>query len=324
MDKRLQVLIPQYKETDDIIRPLLDSIALQQSIDFNEIGLIICNDGSDVFLSDEFLKSYPFQIDYYKEPHKGVSATRNFCLDHSTSEYVMFCDADDMFFSALGLWQIFQEMQKGFDTLFSDFYQEIKDSEAGNISYEFREKDGIFVHGKVHRRQYLVDNDIRFNEKLSINEDSYFIALCQSLTKDICYISIPFYIWKWRDGSVSHNDPQYEFIAYEHMLDSNDALVNELLNREVIDKARMYVEQMTMDVYYTLMDPEWSRECDSDIDKRVRERFRLWLKKYKPIWDSASIDERTDILYELSGSLQRNDARKEIYSINKWIGREIL
>jgi len=99
----LDILVPQYKETEEIIKPLLDSIAIQQNVNFDNIGVIITNDGSDVFLSDEFLQSYPFRIEYYKEEHRGVSGTRNFCLDKSKADYVMFSDADDMFFSACGL-----------------------------------------------------------------------------------------------------------------------------------------------------------------------------------------------------------------------------
>ena len=94
---KLQILIPQYNETDEIIKPLLDSIAIQQNVDFNEIGVIIVNDGSGILLSDKLLMKYPFKIEYYIEAHRGVSATRNACLDHATAEYVMFCDADDMF-----------------------------------------------------------------------------------------------------------------------------------------------------------------------------------------------------------------------------------
>ena len=45
---RLQILVPQYDETDEIVKPLLDSIALQQNIDFKDIGVIIVNDGSDI------------------------------------------------------------------------------------------------------------------------------------------------------------------------------------------------------------------------------------------------------------------------------------
>ena len=107
--KKFNILIPQYNETEKDISHLLDSIAIQQNIDFNEIGVLICNDGSDILLSEDFLKSYKFDIQYFKEPHKGVSATRNFLLDKSDAEYVMFCDADDMFYNACGLWIIFRE-----------------------------------------------------------------------------------------------------------------------------------------------------------------------------------------------------------------------
>ena len=121
---KLQILVPQYKETDDIIKPLLDSIALQQQVDFNEIGVIICNDGTDVHLSREFLDSYPFTIEYYLCEHKGVSATRNACLDHAIAEYVMFCDADDMFCNVCGIWMLLREMSIGFDSLVSLFIEE--------------------------------------------------------------------------------------------------------------------------------------------------------------------------------------------------------
>ena len=30
---KLQILIPQYKETDEVVKPLLDSIALQQNVE---------------------------------------------------------------------------------------------------------------------------------------------------------------------------------------------------------------------------------------------------------------------------------------------------
>ena len=34
---KLQILIPQYHETDEIVKPMLDSIVLQQQIDFSDI-----------------------------------------------------------------------------------------------------------------------------------------------------------------------------------------------------------------------------------------------------------------------------------------------
>lgn len=122
---KLQILIPQYQETDEIIKPLLDSIAFQQSVDLNEVGVIITNDGSDVKLSEELLNSYPYKIEYYQNEHLGVSATRNACLDHATADYVMFCDADDMFYNVCGLYIVFREIDDlgGFDALISSFLE---------------------------------------------------------------------------------------------------------------------------------------------------------------------------------------------------------
>ena len=48
---KLQILIPQYKETKAVIKPLLDSIAVQQRIDLkNDISVIIVSDGGETLL----------------------------------------------------------------------------------------------------------------------------------------------------------------------------------------------------------------------------------------------------------------------------------
>ena len=57
----LGIAIPQYKEDNETIKPLLDSIAFQQGVNLNDVKVCIVNDGSDVFLTDDFLKSYYFQ-----------------------------------------------------------------------------------------------------------------------------------------------------------------------------------------------------------------------------------------------------------------------
>ena len=56
---KLQILVPHYKETTEEIKPLLDSIAIQQNVDFNEVGVIICNDGTDVRPE---IGKYPFKV----------------------------------------------------------------------------------------------------------------------------------------------------------------------------------------------------------------------------------------------------------------------
>ena len=163
--KKLQFLIPQYKETDDIIKPLLDSIEVQQNVDMDDIGVIIVNDGTDVHLSQTLFDRYSFDIEYHLNEHKGVSATRNACLDKATADYVMFCDADDMFYNACGLYIIFREIENGgFDSLSSAFIEENRDPLTKDPIYLTREMDSTFVHGKVHRRKFLLKNNIEINK----------------------------------------------------------------------------------------------------------------------------------------------------------------
>lgn len=316
---KLQILIPQYKETDDIVKPLLDSIAIQQSVPMEEIGAIICNDGSDIFLSQEFLQSYPFKIEYYKEPHRGVSATRNACLDHAIADYVMFCDADDMFYNACGLWIIFREMEKGFDSIVSCFVEETRMPDDHRIEYLHHEMDSTFVHGKVHRREYLTKNQIRFNDKLTIHEDSYFNILCQNLSQDVKYCPTPFYLWKWRDESVCRHDPKYILKTYNNMLDSNDALIDEFLSRAMPDKAMFYTVFMIFDAYYNMNKPEWIDQENQEYRHKTELRFKEYYLKHKDAWNAIPINDKMMISNQVRSRTVMEGMRMEAITIDNWL-----
>ena len=319
---KLQILIPQYKETDDIIKPLLDSIAIQQNVDFSEIGVIICNDGSNIFLSDNFLKSYPFTIEYYKEPHRGVSGTRNACLLRSTADYVMFCDADDMFYNACGLYIIFREMVEGFDSMVSMFIEETRTEDKQPI-YVNHEMDSTFVHGKVHRREYLIKNNILWNEALTIHEDSYYNILCQNLTQNVKYCPTPFYLWRWRDDSVCRHDSKYILKTYNNMLDSNDALVDEFLRHGFKDKAAFYTVFMVMDAYYTMNKPEWISQENIEYRDSTEKRFAKYYLKHKDLWDSVPVVERMAISNGVRARSIGEGMQMENITLDDWLKKEI-
>ena len=319
---KLQILIPQYEETNEIIKPLLDSIAIQQNVDFNEIGVIICNDGSNVFLTDKFLQSYPYHIDYYKCEHRGVSATRNACLDHATAEYVMFCDADDMFYNVCGIWLLFREMATAqFDSLVSAFLEETRVPETGSPEYVGHEIDSTFVHGKVHRREYLIKNKIRFNDKLTIHEDSYFNILCQNLSENVKYCPTPFYLWKWRDDSVCRHDPKYILKTYNNMLDSNDALVDEFLSRGYQDKATFYAVFMIFDAYYNLNKEEWINQENQEYRENVEKRFSKYFYKHEDMWNNIPINDKMMISNQVRTRCVQEGMRMEAITIEQWLNK---
>ena len=316
---KLQILVPQYKETDETVKPLLDSIAIQQNVPMDEIGVIICNDGTDIYLSDKLLNSYPFRIEYHKEPHRGVSGTRNACLDYAIADYVMFCDADDMFCNVCGLWIMFREMEAGFDSMVSVFVEETRHPETKEIIYTNHEMDSTFVHGKIHRRQYLLDKGIRWNDKLTIHEDSYFNILCQNCSQNVKYCPMPFYLWKWRDESVCRHDPKYILKTYRNMLDSNDALVDEFLSRGMQDKAMFYCVFMVFDAYYTMNKPEWINQENQEYRNLTEARFAKYYAKHKSMWNGIPIGDKMMISNQVRSRSVMEGMRMEAVTIDDWL-----
>ena len=318
---KLQILVPQYEETNEVIKPLLDSIEIQQNVDVQkDVGVIIVNDGSTVTLDPALFKRYTFPIDYYKHTHQGVSATRNACLDYATAEYVMFCDADDMFYNTCGLYIIFREIANGgFDSLSSAFIEEARHPHTHEPIYVTHEMDSIFVHGKVHRRQFLLDNNIRWNNSLTIHEDSYFNCLCQQLANEVKYSPTSFYLWRWRDASVCRHDPKYILKTYNNMLDSNDALVEQFLRRGKQDAAQFYATSMIYDAYFTMNKYEWLNQANESYRHATEQRFKEYWLKYKYLHDCIPYQEKNQIIMGIKNRMYGEGMILETVTFAEWI-----
>ena len=318
--RKLDILVPQYNEPDAVIKPLLDSIAIQQNVDFADIGVIICNDGSDTLLSAELLGSYPFHIEYHKEPHRGVSGTRNACLRYSTAEYVMFSDSDDMFFNACGLWVAFRDLANNdVDTFVSTFLEETRAADTGNVVYLIHTEDCTFVHGKIHRRQYLIENEIYWNEDLTVHEDSYFNVLAQSLTEKKWDCPTAFYLWKYRKESVCRHDPKYMLKTYHNMIKSNDALIEEFRRRGKTDKEKFYVTLAVFDAYYTMNKPDWVNQDNREYRDDTERKFAAYYRKYKAVWESVSDRDKMIVSNKVRARSVYEGMRMESVTIGDWL-----
>ena len=345
---KLQILVPHYTEEAKELAPLLDSIKIQQAIDFKEVGVVIASDGPEsVQLSDDLLDSYPFEVRHFTaDKHVGVSATRNLAFDHATADYVMFCDADDMFLTVNALYTVFQLIDtQDFDTLVSCFMEEQKTKdiqekmangskileatfgpgykahELPEFIYIPHEVDSTFVHGKVHRRKYLIDNGIRFNDALTVHEDSYFNILAQQLCdpERAKYWPQPFYLWKWRDTSVCRHDPKYLLKTFNNMLETTDALIDQLIRRGYEEKAKMFCGSTVYDTYYTMNKPDWVEETNAEYRHATELRFKRWFKKHKTMWESLDKQVRVVISEQQRQRHVSEGMLMEAITLDQWL-----
>ena len=248
-----------------------------------------------------------------------MSATRNAALDAATADYVMFSDADDIFLNACGLWIIFREISGGgFDSLVSCFVEEVR-LPNGKMDYVNHDMDSTFVHGKVHRRQYLIDKNIRWNDSLTIHEDSYFNALCQRLSWNVKYCQTPFFLWKWRDASVCRHDPKYILKTYNNMLDSNTALVEEMQKRGQNEFANMYITMMIYDAYFTMNKDEWINQENKEYRDATEKRFQEYYRKFKSIFDEVPKEDRINIASQIRQRMYGEGLLMETQTFDNWI-----
>lgn len=319
---KLQILVPQYKEDEKVIKPLLDSIALQQYVDPEDYSVIICNDGTDVILDRDFLNGYPFDVFYMMmATHSGVSAVRNALIDAASADYIMYCDADDMFSSSCGLWAIFEEIQKGqFDIFISAFSEETRTADGKRI-FVNHEYDGTFVHGKVHRLAYLRENNIRWREDMTVHEDGYFNLLAKGLTENDRYCPMLFYLWKWNDNSTCRSDPEYLLKTYSGMIDQDQALADEFIRRGKMDAAKYYVTCGVYDVFFTLNEPMWVEEKNKPYRDALERRFKTFIRKYGPLWESIDKKTEVQVMKDYRKKMNRAGVWMESTAFSDWIRR---
>ena len=317
---KLQLLIPQYNETDEIMRPMLQSIAVQQGVDLkNDIEVLIGNDGSDIKLSEEFLGSFSYPIRYVHFDHSGLPGTRGRLFDMATADYVMFCDADDCFMSVLSLYTIFAFIDQGYDAIVCDFMEEVKDRKTGRLFYFPHKRDVTFVHGKVYRRQFLIDNGIVWHPDVKVHEDSGYNSLAIKVAKTVKYCETPLYLWRWRDNSICRADPLYVPKTYTRMIYSNGWLVKDFLDRGMFDQAKYYVAVLVYGTYFMLNKPIWLDPMNAKYRYETEKCFQEYYRKHKPLLETLDPKVRDFVIAGTKRRVLHEGVLLEKFTFDEWI-----
>ncbi|MBR3208890.1 MAG: glycosyltransferase family 2 protein [Bacilli bacterium] len=320
--KKLEILVTQYKEGDEVVKNLLDSIELQIGVSKNEIGVIIVNDGSDVFLSDDLFKRYSYDIKYVKAPHGGISTARNNAMDFASAPYVMFCDCDDMFFDMFALRTIFDKMNEvnemagnmGFDILTSYFVEEVGENcQEIELHDDF---NNTFIHGKVYKLSFLRYHRLRWNDSILCHEDVYFNCLALNMTQNIVKIKKPFYLWKYRKGSITRRDNDFGVETFPELVKSFEFLIFELLERELITAAKVNCCSAMFMFYFFIN----KVKLEENVVKCEKLILGFW-NKFKQMFLQVNKDTKINLLMKMRPNYYLQGLDFEKITFVDWIKR---
>ena len=284
----LDIIIPQYKENDKLIKRALDSINNQLGIDFNEIGIIMINDKSDVIISDELINSYQkLNIKYLKnENNLGASLTRQRGLDESKAKYVTFLDADDYFYGNAGLQLVIGCLKEtDADVVQTSFIgQRWIDEKLTNVTFD-ADYTKAWLHAKYIKRDFLIRNDIRFSSELNNNfEDSYFCTLVTGFeydNKKAINIDFPTYFWTFNLDSITRKKRRYHYFveAYDDYLKCPKLVYEKLKNHNKIF-ADYYIKQATFNLYGILESKLFNHNELIDLKNKYEKELLIFIKNH--------------------------------------------
>ena len=196
------IIIPIYN-AEQYLHKCIDSILIQNNTDFE---LLLVDDGS-IDNSGEICNEYASKdnrIKVFHKPNGGVSSARNLGIEHATGEWITFIDADDYIdenYLPINYNQnnelLIQNWKNYPSGLIEEFYRpNIYKKQVLSVFLEQNLNSFLFrvPWAKFYKKNIIQKNNIRFNEKLFLAEDTIFVINYLQHCKQIEIIATSFYL----------------------------------------------------------------------------------------------------------------------------------
>ena len=233
MDKKIpavSVIVPLYN-AENFIEQCLQSLLDQTFKDFEALVIDDASTDRSVEIVERMSERFDGRLSLIRrEKNSGgiVAIPRNIGLGMARGDFIMFVDNDD-FLMPTALEHLYKiAVETDADVLNSSVFGRLDGDElVKKISFERRQPvdkptlldDNLaqrvndFINFRFHfnvwtkffRRRFLVENEIRFPE-LPASDDMFFSFYCLMRAKRYVRIPNPFYVWRVRDDSVSHEE----------------------------------------------------------------------------------------------------------------------
>lgn len=221
----ISIIIPVYNAAKFLDQTI--NSCLKQ--DYPHLEIILINDGStddSKNICEKYQKASATtpssSILFFDRPHQGVSATRNFGLDHFSGEYFSFLDADDLladnFISTL--YALAKENNLDYITSgYQRFVGNIPTSETQNPASTKSSRESLRIYDKSDFYKQLLDlnsgynfchmklmskslRHIRFDESLSVAEDALYNFKILNELNSFGATSAPLYFYRVHQNST--------------------------------------------------------------------------------------------------------------------------
>ena len=229
---KIDIIIPVYNG-EDFIGQTIKSI---EENNFADINIILVDDGSIDGTESAIskLREKYDNISYYKKENAGVSSARNFAIERSTSPYICFLDADDLYHKDF-LRKMYEQIKSTNADICTCGYYKLIGQETRLMKSAFSKKDFLVNYliskNKLHissfliKREVIFDNNIRFDESSSYGEDIEFMTRVIKYSREIEIV--PEYLTYYRIDPTRPTLSTFSLDKIKSDIDFSNRLIND-------------------------------------------------------------------------------------------------
>lgn len=243
---KVDIIIPCYNSHATIDR-CIGSILAQNVAKSCKITLV--RDGGESY--EDVIKRYSPVLDIQEigyDENKGPATARNYGLDHTENELVMFIDSDDALANTFSIVLLCNDMYSDPANVIciGNFMEEVAPFQFKNHT-----KDTSFMHGKMYKRSYLNKYIIRAKEGSRCNEDVGFnilaLLLLDNKTEKVKYSDHLVSYWIFNPKSVVRRDKEnYDrSVSFRGFAENLQYVFEELNKRGKGDDPNIISEKVT-------------------------------------------------------------------------------
>ena len=268
----ISVIIPIYNAKDFVI-DCLKSVVTQTFTGGIECILVDdCGYDNSLALAEEFIASCGVKVDFVvlrQEYNQGPSAARNRGIREARGEYVFFLDADDVISSdciellySLAR-QYYLDYVQGMYHSDEHYHMPVYKYEDCNTPICDRKVikknllDYTYIpftpHNRLVRRQFLLEHNLFFPEKIKVREDFYWMFFVAKYVERMALCNKETYFRGYNGDSLTHDiNKEREILAYRTLIEDFCVNIDPFLKGEqkvlIMD---VLVMAMREDYFYT-------------------------------------------------------------------------
>lgn len=273
---KVSVIIPVYN-AEKYIKDCIDSVINQT---FNDIEIICINDASTDD-SLKILKEYESNnknLTIISQKKLGVSAARNTGIKLAKSAFILFVDSDDIlnkkaietvYHSATATnadITIFGHQNMVQDKIIKNNINLLKNFEKDKSNMNTLLPLTNYVWDKLFKKEFLINNQVYFQEGIVASEDGYFILTCLSKKPEISTIPEILYTYRNNESCTTNNI---------NMTGNSIDTLYSILNSNLFKNASNSLKELTLNKYINSI----SYWYDAQKQKKYRKSNRVKLKK---------------------------------------------